>query len=150
MKEYFDGQLTQRGGTEEMALLCTRYVLSVISVRYFTGVFHVRGAPRLKIENDPFNILAQIFEEIEQHPLISWSSHEADVKYKKYIENRIEFYKNRKNNGEEKELLIVRLKFDSYFKESNKLTPSEDTSSRIAGVIDDYGFRVLVDHNNTN
>jgi len=41
--------------------------------------------------------------------------------------------------------LIVRLKFDSYFKESNKLTPSEDTSSRVARVVDDYGFRVLVD-----
>ena len=33
----------------------------------------------------------------------------------------------------------------SYFKESNKLTSSEDTSSRVAGVVDDYGFCVLVD-----
>jgi len=41
--------------------------------------------------------------------------------------------------------LVVRLKFDSYSKESDELTPSEDTSSRVAGVVDDNGFRVLVD-----
>ncbi len=41
--------------------------------------------------------------------------------------------------------MVVRLKFDSYSKESDELTPSEDTSSRVARVVDDYGFRVLVD-----
>ena len=41
--------------------------------------------------------------------------------------------------------MVVRLKFDSYSKESDELTPSEDTSSRVARVVDDNGFRVLVD-----
>ena len=37
------------------------------------------------------------------------------------------------------------MKLDSYSKESDELTPSEDTSSRVARVVDDNGFRVLVD-----
>ena len=37
------------------------------------------------------------------------------------------------------------MKFDSHSKESDELTPSEDTSSRVARVVDDNGFRVLVD-----
>ena len=41
--------------------------------------------------------------------------------------------------------MVVRLKFDSYSKESDELTSSEDTSSRVARVVDDNGFRVLVD-----
>ena len=41
--------------------------------------------------------------------------------------------------------MIGRLNFGSYFKESDELTPSEDASSRVAGVVDHNGFRVLID-----
>ena len=41
--------------------------------------------------------------------------------------------------------MIGRLNFGSYFKESDELTPSEDASSRVAGIVDDNGFCVLID-----